>query len=63
MDLRRIFLLLLSLTLTAQAWAQISGGLQGRVTDTSGASIGRAQVTLTRRNTGVKQTTETTADG
>jgi hypothetical protein len=63
MDLRRIFLLLLSVTLTAQAWAQISGGLQGRVTDTSGASIARAQVTLTRTSTGVKQTTETTEDG
>ena len=63
MDLRRIFLLLLSVTLTAPAWAQISGGLQGRVTDTSGASIARAQVTLTRTSTGVKQRTETTADG
>lgn len=63
MDLRRIFLLLLSLTLTAHGWAQISGGLQGRVTDPSDASIAHAQVTLTRTNTGVKQRTETTAEG
>src|SRR5882757_9264345 len=63
MNLRRIFLLLLSLTLTAHGWAQISGGLQGRVTDPSDASVARAQVTLTRTSTGVKQMTETTADG
>ena len=63
MDLRRIFLLLLSFAVAAHAWAQISGGLLGRVTDPSGASIARAQVTLTRTSTGVQQRTETTADG
>ncbi len=55
MDLRRTLLLLLSFIFTAHAWAQIAGGLQGRVTDSSGASIARAQVTLTRTSTGVRQ--------
>ena len=63
MGLRRIFGLLLSVLFAAHAWAQISGGLAGRVTDPSGAAVARAQVTLTRMSTGVKRTTESTADG
>ncbi|MDQ1453008.1 MAG: hypothetical protein QOK38_2874, partial [Acidobacteriaceae bacterium] len=63
MRLRRPFLFLLWVIFTIHAWAQISGGLQGRVTDPSGASIARAQVTLTRTTTGVRQRTVTTADG
>ena len=63
MVLRRTFLFLLSIIFTVHAWAQISGGLQGRVTDPSGAAIARAQVTLTRTSTGVEQKTETTAEG
>ncbi len=61
--MRRTILLLLSFLITAHAWAQIAGGLQGRVTDPSGASIARAQVTLTRMSTGVRRKTESTADG
>ena len=63
MRLRHLFSLLLLLSVAAHVWAQISGGLQGRVTDASGASIARAQVTVTRTSTGVAQKTETTADG
>ena len=63
MGLRRAFGLLLSLLFAAHAWAQISGGLAGRVTDPSGAAVRGAQVTLTRMSTGVKRTTESTADG
>ncbi len=63
MRLRHLFSLLLLLFLAAHVWAQISGGLQGRVTDASGASIAHAQVTVTRTSTGVRQKTETTADG
>ena len=58
-----LFGLLLSVLFAAHAWAQISGGLAGRVTDPSGAAVAGAQVTLTRMSTGVKRTTESTADG
>ena len=54
MDLRRAFFLFLSLIVTTQVWAQISGGLTGQVTDPSGASIAGAPVTLTRTSTGVE---------
>ena len=63
MGLRCAFGLLLSVLFAAHAWAQISGGLAGRVTDPSGAAIAQAQVTLTRMSTGVEQKTVTTADG
>ena len=63
MRLRQAFVLLLPLFVAAHMWAQISGGLQGRVTDASDASIARAQVTVTRTSTGVARKTETTADG
>ena len=42
---------------------RLRAGSQGRVTDPSGASIARAQVTLTRTSTGVERKTESTADG
>src|ERR1700758_2348127 len=63
MNLRRAFFFFLSLIVTTQVWAQISGGLTGRVTDPSGASIASAAVTLTRTSTGVEQKTVTTAEG
>ncbi|MGA9719320.1 MAG: TonB-dependent receptor, partial [Acidobacteriaceae bacterium] len=63
MRLRHLLSLLLLLFVGAHVRAQISGGLQGRVTDSSGASIAHAQVTVTRTSTGVAQKTETTGDG
>jgi hypothetical protein len=63
MGLRHVFFLLLFFFFAARVWAQVAGGLQGRVTDASGAAIAGAQVTVMRTSTGVKQMTETTADG
>ncbi len=47
----------------ALAHAQIAGELKGRVTDTSGASVPGAQVTLTQTATGIQQSTVSTGDG
>lgn len=63
MLLRRALSLLLPIAFCAHAWAQIAGGLQGRVTDASGAAIAGARVTATRTSMGVAQTAATTADG
>ena len=65
MSLRRhsLHVFCLAVASTAPVWAQISGGLQGRVSDPAGASIPQAQVTLTQTNTHVQQKTQTTGDG
>ncbi|HEX6773296.1 MAG TPA: TonB-dependent receptor [Acidobacteriaceae bacterium] len=63
MLLRCALSLLLPIAFCANAWAQIAGGLQGRVTDASGAAIAGARVTATRTSTGVARTTATTGDG
>jgi hypothetical protein len=48
---------------SAAAWAQISGGLEGRVTDAAGAAVADARVTLTQLSTHVEQATQTTSEG
>ena len=65
MGLRRVILSLLCLALLVgvPARAQISGGLQGQITDSGGASIAQARVTLTQSSTQVQQVTQTTGDG
>lgn len=55
--------LLLWLIAVTAVHAQISGGLQGRVTDAVGAAIVHAHVLLTDTSTQVRQTTESGGDG
>ena len=43
--------------------AQFRAGIQGTVTDSSGALVPDATVTLTNKETGAKQTTQTNSDG
>src|SRR6185503_11003100 len=43
--------------------AQFRAGIQGSVTDSSGALVPDATVTLTSKETGAKQTTQTSGDG
>ncbi|MGH9850941.1 MAG: TonB-dependent receptor, partial [Blastocatellia bacterium] len=46
-----------------QAWAQSAGGLSGRITDSQGAAVAGATVTLYARATNVRATTVTDARG
>ena len=56
-------LLLMLLGFTTAAYAQFSSGLQGTVSDPSGAVVPEASVTLTNTATGVSQKTTTGAQG
>jgi vitamin B12 transporter len=48
---------------TMRGWAQSSGGLSGRVTDSQGAAVAGATVTLIARPTDVRATTQTDSSG
>ena len=47
----------------ASASAQFRAGIQGTVADSTGALVPEATVTLTSKETGNKQTTQTSGDG
>lgn len=51
------------LLLTAAAWAQYNAGIEGTVTDTSGAVVSGATVTVTNQETNVSQKVTTGAAG
>jgi hypothetical protein len=58
------FLLILALFLTGIVSAQtFRGGIQGTVTDSSGAAVVGADVTVTSPDTGLTRTAQTNADG
>ena len=58
----RIALLVLSLSAALHA-QEFRGGIQGRVTDPSGAVVANASVNVTQTATNVKRTTQSAADG
>ena len=55
--------LVLGLTLTGQAWAQFTSGIEGTVNDPSGAVVPNATVTIKNVETGVPQSVETSSAG
>jgi hypothetical protein len=59
------FFLLAAILCSSNAWAQslTSGDVAGTVVDPSGAAVSNANVTLTNRDTGTKQTTTTNGSG
>jgi len=59
------FFLVLFLTVSATAWGQIAGtaNIQGTVSDSSGAVVPNATVTLTNQATGVKHVTQSDGSG
>jgi len=53
----------LSLSVTAPAFAQYSSGVEGTVTDQTGALLPSAQVSVTNLATGVKETATANSQG
>src|SRR5690242_19097770 len=58
-----VFAFLVSLTLSMFALAQQTSQLTGRVSDPSGASIVKAQVTASSAERGIQRATQTNGDG
>jgi Carboxypeptidase regulatory-like domain len=58
-----IFIAMTGLVLSPSAWAQATTSLHGAVTDPSGASIPRAEITLINVETNVSRQTLTTSSG
>lgn len=61
--LRAAILVFTTLIMAIPALAQFGAGIQGTVTDKSGALVSAATVTVTNQATGVAQTTKTNASG
>lgn len=60
---RTMRIILISLFLTISAYAQFGAGLEGTVTDSSGAVIPKASVQLKNNETGQTRTTTTSGEG
>src|SRR5690242_21667845 len=58
-----LILTALALFLTGSAWAQTLSSINGTVTDSSGAVVGTAKVTVTNDATHVSKTAETSSAG
>ena len=56
---RKPYLLLILTFIAISAWGSVGGSISGIVTDSTGAVVTKAQVTITNTDTGVSQTTTT----
>jgi hypothetical protein len=60
---RTLLVILFTFFLTLPGWCQYGAGLQGTITDNTGAVVAGAGVTATNQQTGVQYTTESTGAG